>query len=276
MKTYLRYSISPTKNPRTNIEIPEGAKQEAAQLFEQCRQYCINEQLKLVLVPIDTKYYEDIMVYINRYYEWASGLIMYEHKFKKKEMETAEFFLLKSTSLICPEESNSQMFSRCCEINKLCGNQEGYFRIKKRDMEKRNITFTSAYKYFVSKETQKKLILENVSNIEYLPVYNMKNDEILAYQIEAKKLISPIAECNGWEVYKSCSSCGKVIYNPIHQYAHPFYLPKAFKDNLEDFNATSEVFTEICARYYIISKRMHELLFQTDSKSLKCEPIIFV
>ncbi|NLZ45959.1 MAG: hypothetical protein GX896_04625 [Clostridiales bacterium] len=255
MITYLRYAISPTKNPRTNKEIPEIVKREAEKLFNQCRKYCINEKLKLVLMPIDTKDYKDVMSYINQYSEWASGLIMYEHKFNKKEMEEAKFLLLKSTSLICPEKGTSQMFSRCCDSNKLIGNQEGFFKIRKNDMEKKMITGTSAYRYFISKEIKEKLISDNISNIKFLPVYNMNNDEVLAYQIEAKKLMPLLAEYNKWRVYKGCLKCGKLVYNPIQDYAHPLIIPKEFKAYLSDFNATFEVFTEICSRYYIISKK---------------------
>lgn len=276
MKTFLRYAIIPIQNSRSNdSKISLQVTREANALFEQCKKYSINEDSKLVLVPIDTKEYSDIMEYINRYTEWSSGLI-YEHKYTKKEINDAEFLLLQSTSMICPQKSSEKMFSKCCDKGVLFGSQEDFFQMKESDIRKKIITGTNAYRYFISMETKEKIISENISNIRFMSVYDIKNGSTLAYQIETVKFLPPLAECNEWRVYKKCEYCGKIIYDVLHKYTHPLYLPKSIKNSLYDFNSTSEIFTEIGARYYVISKRMYEILLDMGAKGLKCEPIIFI
>lgn len=276
MKTYLRYSIRPKINPRTNSEIPEDAKQEAVQLFEQCRQYCINEQLKLVLVPIDTKCYEDIMVYINRYYEWASGLIMYEHKYSKEEMDNAEYYRLKVNSFL-PTKSQDlrSMYSFCCDKGKMINEQIGNMKLSLRDIEKKGISFTGSYRFLVTIAIKETLEVKNISNIKFIPSYDKLGKNIVAYQIEAQEFLPSLEPYNNWGVYKKCNFCGKTIFNPQHQNITPFLFPISYKDKLKDFNATFEQFPQ-SSREYIISKKLYNVLLSYGARKLACEPILFI
>lgn len=54
----------------------------------------------------------------------------------------------------------------------------------------------------------------------------------------------------------------------------PICLTEDIYNNLGDFNATSEEFTELSARIYIISRRFYELLNEYGIKGLRGEVII--
>ena len=88
MKTYLRYSISVNKKAPVTI-------QDAAQtLYEKCKQYSINETLKLVLMPIDSPEYPLVMDFIEKYREYAYGNVFYEHKYFLEANEEKHYLFL--------------------------------------------------------------------------------------------------------------------------------------------------------------------------------------
>lgn len=276
MKTYLRYSLVPTDNPFSGSKVPDNTKREAELLFEKCRKYCKNEYLRLLLIPVDSPEYAEVSDYISRHYDWAARLVMYEHKFTVKEVSEAEFFLLQSRTVICPENTPSSLFSKCCQKGRLCGGQKGYFRIKKRQMEGRILAGSSTYRYFISRQCRDSLTAAGITNIRFLPVYDSKEESVLAYQPEAEKLLPPLAELNSWTEYKKCDFCGHKVYDGVHNYPHPFFIPGSIKSQLYDFNATSETFSETDARYCIISRKMYSLLVGMGAKNLTCQPIVFI
>lgn len=275
MRTYLRYSISvqakqfPYKAPLEIETISDG-------LYNRCEKYSVSKMGKIVLIPIDIPEYNVIMNFKETYSEYTSDVIIYEHKFTKKEMDSAEYYLLKSTSLILPKESSPDMFSRCCEKRTLVGDQKGSFIIGKNDMANKVISFTSPYRFFVSKEFKEAVEKLQYTNFDFINVYSAKMKEILAYQLEAKILLPTLEDYNHWGIYKECPYCHRKIHNGIYKNPSPFSIPLSYKDNLKDINATSEVFSEIQAHHYIISRRVYELLLSMGAKKLACEPIIFI
>ena len=95
-----------------------------------------------VLIPIDVPEDDMVMKFKEQYSEYTYDLIMYEHKFKKKEMDSDEYFLLQSRALVLPKKLLPDMFGRCCVEKTLCGDQKGFYIIAKNDMTNKVITHT--------------------------------------------------------------------------------------------------------------------------------------
>lgn len=129
-------------------------------------------------------------------------------------------------------------------------------------------------RYIISKELKEVFEKEQLTNLKLLPVYDIKGIEIVAYQMEAVNTLPPLAEINGWNVYKECENCKEKRWHGIYGIAHPFYIPIGWDKELGDINMTSEVFSDSYSRYYIISKKMYEILLSMQAKKLACEPII--
>jgi len=268
MKTYLRYAIS------VNKKAPEHAKIKAKEIFEKCRQYSINEVYNIILMPIDVPEYPLVMKFIEEFKEYAYGNIFYEHKFTKKEIEDAEYYRLATKSIVCPKTSTKHDLY-CCDKKIFLWTIANDFKISRSDMKNKIISFSSAYRFFIAQEVKERIELSDFQNFEFFPVLSKTSDDILAWQIEAKELLPPLIEINGWRVDKKCPYCGKRNYNPIQDYPHPLYMPISMKAQLKDINATQETFTELQSRYIIISKRVYNLLKEMGARNLNCMPIIF-
>lgn len=142
-------------------------------------------------------------------------------------------------------------------------------------MKNKVISFSSAYRFIVTPEVKERIEQSDLHNFEFFPVLAKTKGDILAWQIEAKELLPPLKEINGWRVYRKCPFCRKQNYDPIQVYSHPLYMPTSMKEQLNDINATQETFTEIQSRYIIISKRVYNLLKEMGAKNLNCQPVIF-
>lgn len=94
--------------------------------------------------------------------------------------------------------------------------------------------------------------------------------------MKLKKLLDPLSKINGWSISRECLKCHKKYWEPIHKVVHPFYIPLSWKDTLNDFNSTDEIFTEVGSRYYVISKKFYNILVESGAKKLKCQPISFI
>ena len=268
MKTYLRYSISVNKKAPVNI-------QDAAQtLYEKCKQYSINETLKLVLMPIDSPEYPLVMDFIEKYREYAYGNVFYEHKYSKKEVDNAEYYRLGTKSIVCVTTTTEHDLY-CCDKKTFLWTIANNFQIGRNEMKNKIISFSSAYRFIVTPEVKERIEQSDLQNFEFFPVLSKTKDDILAWQIEAQELLPPLKEINGWRVDKKCPYCGKQNYDGTHVYAHPLYMPITMKEQLKDINATQETFSELQARYYIISKRVYNLLKDLGAKNLSCQPIVF-
>lgn len=275
MKTYLRYPMILTDSTATKSKVPNEAKEELEILFNKCEAYCINSTLRIILLPIDSNLYGEVMSFINRYKEWANKLVTYEHKFTKTEIQRSEYFLVASKSLVCIKGSIGECFESCCSNGSLLGNQKDYFKVNRVDIKNKLFTATNTCRYFITQLLKDSLTQQSFTNIQFLPVYDDKTDDVVAYQVEVNEVMPSLSELNGWITYKECSQCGKKIYDVIQNYPHPFYLPANIKTSLKDFNATLETFSEADAKYYIISRRFLEALESMGVKGLICQPIVF-
>jgi len=274
MKTFLRYDIS-VQTKQYPFKAPREIEELSQELFLKCSKYSIVDQTMLLLVPIDVPEYNLIMKFKSDYPEYTSKLVIYEHKYSKKEIEEAEFLLLKSKSMVILQ-NNKVRFEKCCEKGKFSGKQINSFIINKNQFQNKVISGTNVYRYLVSIEAKEKLEETEISNIIFIPVYSVNNSELVAYQIEVQSLLQSLEPYNNWGIYKKCENCGKILSNTKHNFPQPFMIPKDYMKELKDFNATSEVFTELASRYYIISKKMYKTLQILNAKKLICEPIKFI
>lgn len=268
MRTYLRYAIF------VNRKAPANVQDAARDLFEKCRKYSITDKLKLVLMPINTPEYPLVMEFIEKHKEYAYRNIFYEHKFTKKEIDEAEYYRLATRSIVCV--SGSTEFNQyCCDKKTFLWTIANNFQIGRNEMKNKVISFSSAYRFIVTPEVKERIEQSDLHNFEFFPVLAKTKGDIDAWQIEAKELLPPLKEINGWRVYRKCPFCRKQNYDPIQVYSHPLYMPTSMKEQLNDINATQETFTEIQSRYIIISKRVYNLLKEMGAKNLNCQPVIF-
>lgn len=268
MKTYLRYAIS------VNKKAPEYIKATSEEVYEICRQYLIDKATDVFLMPIDAPEYPLVMEFIERYKEYVYKNVFYEHKFTKKEIDEAEYYRLATKSIVCVTAS-TEFNLYCCDKKSFLWTIANNFKIGYNDMKNKVISYSSSYHFIITTEVKERLERSDLQNFEFFPVLSKTNNDILAWQIEAKELLPPLKEINGWRVDKKCPYCGKQNYDPIHVYAHPLYVPTSMKEQLKDINATQETFTELQSRYIIISKRVYNLLKEMGAKNLNCKPIVF-
>ncbi len=268
MITYLRYSISVNKN--TPVEVIIAARV----LYEKCKQYSINETMEFVRMPIDSPEYPLVMDFIEKYREYAYRNVFYEHKFTKKEVDDAEYYRLGTKSIVCVTTTTEHDLY-CCDKKSFYWTIANNFKIGRKEMGNKLISFTSAYRFIVTPEVKERIEESDLQNFEFFPVLSKTQGEILAWQVEAKELLPSLKEINELRVDKKCPYCGKQYYRGLQIYAHPLYIPLSMKDSLKDINATQETFSGLQARYYIISKRVYNLLKLLGVKNLSCHPIVF-
>lgn len=275
MKTYLRCPIH-VSTMEYPFKAPEHVQKAADELKERCEQYRKNTDINY-LIPIDSKEYEEVLAFAKEYKSFFHSNLFYQHKFTKKEMNEANYYLLEcsGTQVELLYEEN-EIYAHCCKDSHCRKKQIGNYRIKKSSIKNRVITMSYDGRYIISKELKEVFEKEQLTNLKLLPVYDIKGIEIVAYQMEAANTLPPLAEINGWNVYKECGYCKEKRWHGIYGIAHPFYIPIDWDKELGDINMTSEVFSDSDSRYYIISKKMYEILLSMQAKKLACEPIILI
>ena len=274
MKTYLRCSmhVGAMEYP---FKAPEYVQREADALKERCRQYELKNANDIFLIPIDTEEYSDVLAFYERYKEYATGNLFYEHKFTKSEMEKAEYYFLKCGTLVETLYEENEIYTHCCNGSNIREKQIGFYKMKKSSMGKRVIACSYDYCDIVSKEVKEAFEKEQLTNLKMLPVYDKQEKEILAYQLDAESTLPPLAEINNWIEYRRCPQCNKIVWKGIHILNHPLYMPLEWKEELKDINCTLEIFPS-GGRYYIISKKTYNILQDLGAKKLMCEPIVFI
>lgn len=275
MKTLLRYSLGVIGREYPYV-VPREIQKVSETLLCKMTKYLLYKDDDIVLVPVDSIDYEEIMEYKEKYTPYTSNLIMYQNKFSKKEMISADFYLLQCGSLIENFYNVEGTFRTCCEKSNLYNEQIGCYKIKESGMKNSVIKFTYDYRFIISKKVKGEFELQGITNGVYIPVYGKRTGQIIAYQLECKRVMSPLSNLNHWSINRECQHCHKKYWEPIHQVPHAFYIPLAYKESLEDINATTEMFTNVGSRYYVISKRIYNILKDLGAKKLLCEPIVFV
>ncbi len=276
MKTYLRCPIH-VSTMEYPFRAPEHVQKAANILKEKCEQYRVKNADNIYMIPIDTKEYEEVLEFAQEYKSFFYSNLMYQHKFTKKEMNEANYYLLECSGgqveLLYEE---NVVYEHCC-VNARCRKtQIGNYRIRKSSIKNRVIAMSYDGRYVISKELKEAFEKEQLTNIKLLPVYDIKGIEILAYQMEAVNTLPSLAELNGWNVYKECEYCKMKRWHGIYNINHPFYIPRSWEENLEDINMTEEVFSDSYNRYYIISKKMYEIMLDMNAKKLSCEPLMMI
>ena len=67
------------------------------------------------------------------------------------------------------------------------------------------------------------------------------------------------------------SEQGYHIYDS--NYKNQLTIPREISSDLLDFNASFELFSELGAREYIISKKMYSIFKESGIRALDCEPV---
>lgn len=275
MKTYLRYSlhVCTMKYP---FKTPEAVQNASKELQKRCKKYEIENAGGVLLIPTDVEEYSLVLEFRKKYAPYTEKFLMYERVYTKKEMDSAEYYLLRCNSVIANDYKPQETFTTCCEYSNFYNEQIGNYKIKTGDMKSKVIAFTYDYRFIVANAVKAAWEEQGMTNVEYIPVYGKKNMEVAAYQIACKQQMKPLAELNGWSVYYECEHCHKIYWNPIHEVPHSFYIPLSWKEQLADLNATYEMFTNVGSRYYVISRRLYNELVLLGARKLKCEPVTFI
>lgn len=274
MQTYLRSSLL-VRAKDFPYKAPEHVEKIAEELRNRCKQYEVKTG-GIYLIPVTSEEYQSILDFRNKYSDFDSGNMFYEHKFTKQEISNAEYYLLKCTAAPAEVFYNELItFERCCNFSKLRGKQIKCYKTGKGTMKNKVILLSYDGRYILSHEARKAIEEERCTNFKVLPVYDTKEKDILAYQLCENEILPSLAGCNNWSIHDKCSNCGHTEWEGILKASHPFYMPKEWKNTLQDFNYTEEQFAA-GSRLCIISKKVYLLLLQLGAKKIPCEPIIFV
>ena len=273
MKTYFKISLVPLAKEYP-FKVPADVKRKAKDLCNKLSKYLIVEDLNMLYLPMESAEYSEVMAFVNEHCEYFYGTLgFYERKYSKHEMENAEYFTLKIANLVySSNESNN--FEYCCNEKCFAVGTNNNMRLEARSMKNKDLGFTSDYRFVISENLKTIIENSNISNMIFIPAFHEKKDIIVAYQIEPIELMANIAELNDWIIYRSCANSGKTIYDS--NYVNQLAINKAIAMKMHDFNATSELFTELGTHEYIISKKLYLILKACGIKSLKCEPIRIV
>lgn len=273
MKTYLRCSIH-VSTMEYPFKAPEYVQEAASELEAKCEQYKLKNSNCIYLIPVDTDEYKEVLQFAKEYKEFFHNNLFYQHDYTKKEMNEADYYLLKclGTEVELIYEEN-EVYTHCCENSRFRKEQIGYYKMKKSSMKNKIIALSYDGRYIISKELKEAFEKAKLTNLKLLPVYDTKGNEIIAYQMEGIGQLPSLEKINNWVVYGECLNCNMKRFYGVHTINHPFYLPKEWEPNLNDLNVTSEVFSASYSRYYIISKKMFEILVSMGAKKLACEPI---
>ena len=273
MKTYLRWSIF-VLSKTYPYKAPEHIQKEADELKKCMSEYYAKDEN--YYIPIDTEAYSQIMRFIEKNDEYISKTYFYVNEYTKQEMVEAEYFNLKCTTLIENDYNYLTAFEYPCEHCKIQGKQLENYTVKKNGLGNRLMAFSYDYRFIISTALKEKLESENISNARFIPVYDKRHTGIEGYQFDAEQPLKSLSKKNGWEPYFTCQHCNRSQYSGVQHTPHPFYIPKEWKSELKDVNATSDVFTETNANYIIISRKVYDILKEMGTKKLDCEPVVFV
>ncbi len=269
MKIYSRINIKP-KTDRYPFRVPPDVRQEAEDLCQELSKYCIDEEMLLLLIPIDSDGYRKVRAFITKHSQYFEApLELFERRYTRGEVDAADFLTLGTRSILYTSERNENEY--CCERNCFVTGSVGNLYVEPRGMKNKNLAFTTNYRFVVSERLKTILESNQLTNICFHPVLHPRREMILGYQIEPIDRMPPIHELNGWHPYLLCKKTGKIVYEANSE--DPLKVTKKIVSHLKDFNATMEAFTELGAPSYIISRKMHEVLKEANVKSLDCEPV---
>lgn len=270
MKILSRISIKPSVDEYP-YKAPDKVLREAKALLVQVSQYCIQEELMLLLIPIDTEEYKWVKAFIAKNEQYfTSHMELFERKFSKGEINTAEFLILRVANIVYSSSENDN-FDYCCEDRCFRIGMNSNMRIESKSMKNKDLGFATNYRFVISERMKELLENNQIDNIEYIPVFQKKQNIIVAYQIEPKVVLPPLAKANEWKHYKSCEKSGQHIYDS--NYKNQLIIPKEIAKNLMNFNASIELFTELGTREYIISNKIYAILKDAGVRALICEPV---
>lgn len=268
MKVKSRISVRP--KCVSNSEMSNLIKE----IFDKNRKLILDEDMLLFLIPLESNEYKEL----KKVYEENRDELYYDEDFEieytKKEIDEAEAFVVGVESVVCGygDKSTFDYFYPCCKNGHFVGEQFLDYEIPVNELRNRDLVLSDIYRLFISPKMKDILEKENAKNVMFRPIWTRKNhNEPIAYQIEVEKLLPSIQELNGMTVYKTCSECGKKIYKKRSD--KPLYLTQQILDNLEDFNATAEIFTELGNYEIIINRKMFELLNKCGIKKIRFQPI---
>ena len=215
MKILSRISIKPSVDEYP-YKAPDNVLREAKALLVQVSQYCIQEELMLLLIPIDTEEYKWVKAFIaiNEKY-FTSHLELFERKFSKGEISTAEFLILRVANIVYSSSENDN-FDYCCEDRCFRIGMNSKMRIESKSMKNKDLGFSTDYRFVISEQ--------------------------------------------GYHIYDS-------------NYKNQLTIPREISSDLLDFNASFELFSELGAREYIISKKMYSIFKESGIRALDCEPV---
>lgn len=244
-------------------------------LVNKYSKYVVDESMKLMLIPVDSDAYAEIKGFINAHEKYYKDILeIYENKFSKKEMEEAQVFEMRVANICCGygDKTVLDYYQTCCKQGELFSEQIKDYEVPPSELRKRELCFSDLDTFLVSDKLKVTMESAGLTNLSFRPVWKRNDKEVpIAYQIETKQLLSSLKGLNGWKTYKICPFCGKEVLNP--NIKGQICITKEQYINLGDINATSDVFAELCARNYLVSRRVYQLFKDYGVKSMKFEPV---
>ncbi|BCJ93593.1 hypothetical protein acsn021_11620 [Anaerocolumna cellulosilytica] len=257
-------------------KVPTDIEKKIRYFMLKCKRFVINEDMNLILIPIDSQEYKEIKAFLNENKRYFNNIFeTFENKFDKKEMEQAQAFEMKINNICCGYDNTTsqEYFKTCCREGKLFIQQVKDYEVPPNELRKREVVFSDLYTFIITEKIMLEIKNNSMSNIKFRPVWQRRDIKIpIAYQIEVDELLPSLKELNNWITYACCPNCGKAVYDT--NAIGPMYITKDILDNLYDFNATTEQFAELRARRFIVSRRVYDLFRSLGIKNLDFEPVI--
>lgn len=178
-----RINISPTKH--TTKEIDEKLKD----YMKQYKKYVLDEDMMLMLIPIDDPIYNEIKEFMHNHKEYYRDISeFFENKFTKKEIQHANAFELSlNRATVCGYDNVVPLdyYETCCEYGKFIGKQLKDYEVPSSEWKKRELAFSSMYTYLVSEKLKSAIESAGLTNISFRLVRFRRNKkEPIAYQLE--------------------------------------------------------------------------------------------
>lgn len=270
MKILSRISLT------ADSKVPTDIEKKIRYFMLKCKRFVINEDMNLILIPIDSQEYKEIKGFQNENQRYFNNIFeIFENEFDKKEMEQAQAFEMKIKNICCGYGNtiSQDYFITCCNEGKLLTQQVKDYEVPPSEIRKRDVVFSDLGTFITSEKLMLEIKKNDMSNIKFRAVWQRRDKKIpLAYQIEVNELLPSLKELNNWITYAWCPNCGKAVYDT--NTIGPMYITKDILDNLYDFNATTEQFTDVGARRFIVSRRVYDLFRSLGIKNMDFEPVM--
>ena len=271
MRTYIKKFLG-ANGPR-NLW-PDQLTADAKALFAKLGKYAIDESMLLVRVPMDSQEYQMILEYESHYptfFDGKSGYSQVDNVFTEKECDEAEYLILWVGNLTYEAGYNPVRY--CCEERCFVYGYEldKPYRIEEKSLGKKHLGNMTGGGYVVSIEMKNELEKHDLTNLQFIPALKEHRDEVVGFYLEAPKLLPKLDYFDESKILITCKTTGEHVYT--NEIIGQIEISRQIADQMDDFNATSELKTQSGTRYYIISQKMYRIMKQFTIRNFRCEPI---